>query len=860
MKNTAVGVPTASTGRFLVMATTALGTASFSYQVILTNSGVPPVLTGPVGMALLVTATVLVYLAQPAWRRSRYVAPDLSDPHHRRVVTRVQELSEQCGLAAGPKVVFGQGGFAQAVGRHLRYSIVISGKLDPDDAGFFDGVVRHELTHIRLHDVDVSRLTIGLLCSFFPVVVMPYALIVGSDDIGRFLREDLWRLLALNALVFAMLCSVHRARELQADAHAALPEAAFRGTSKGFSWSDARSWFHPSRDQRVKAMTRPDIPISPNPWLGAATGVAAGIAILPIDRLIGLMTAGHANTVVGAAAEGLVAGLVIGSVIGPAMWQLAAHGDSAQAGHWSEGAVIAGGVLIGSQLSVQSPLTLSTLFGDRLWVAEIGFVALLAGLQALLCRWLTATAATWQIGMREQGCQRPSPGSRVIGPSFRSRLHLLGALLTAVLPTAAVWAFFLWSYRICTGFPYFFDQVMSGLLGRQASSPPSLLDQFTLFGVAVYDALMNQSAVLCPIYLAGVACVCAPLALAPLRDTAAWRRAAAVVGVGAVMFLTTLPFLGRLLADALSRDAREGTGLADLQQSFLVLVDLPVVIIGMWVAVTTGTLEARRGRHRPTLHAVGAAVVWGVIATAVTAAVHWRSPTSMFTSRVATTAVIITPLLSIAVTWPLSRILHRPAVDDRHPSVPARTPWLLITGTGTAGVLAIIMSFLVAPRLVSVAPPPSADEQTAQCVTGRWRVLEDMQTISVMGQRAPAAGGEGMTWTFMPDGRYRFETHSAEFLVTWRSRGWRMVFAGASEGAWRIEDGRLVLVDVTWTNEVHTLYFAPNEPMGKPLYIATGSQPETLVAKCASPLMTLQLGGRTEALSKVSAGSRSSGG
>ncbi|MCZ0991389.1 M48 family metalloprotease [Streptomyces diastatochromogenes] len=856
MTRTSISVPTATTGRFVVMAAAALGSSSFAYRLILVNTDIPPALTGPVGMVLLLASTIPIYLVQPAWIRRRLVDPDLTLDHYRRAVAQVQALATASGLRRCPRVMFlssPSATYAQAFGRYPNYCVWINSQRLRDPS-LFDGVVRHELRHIRLRDVDTSRLAIGMAWAFVPVVLVPYTIVVGAENVGQFVREDLWRLLALGALVYLMFCSVMRTRELHADVGAMLPESAWdSGSSKKFPW------LHPSATKRKEAAADPTVLDRLNPWLGAATGVAAGIAVLPVVDAIDLLSPGRLVRLVGAVAGGLVVGLVIASVIGPAMWRLAAHGDRIQARFWLEGLTIGGGVLIGSELSVERPISLSTLLGDRLWAAEIGFVALLAGLQALLCRWIVATAPVWQ------NCAGPQdPVLPTSGPEFRSVPHLLGGLITVVLPTAAVWAFFLWSYDVLTSSPRFFDEVLR-LFGHQVSSPPGLLDQFELFGVAAYDALMIESLSPSPVFVAGMVCICVPLALTPLRDVVLWRRTVVVIVVGAAMFLIAMPFLARLLGRVALR-ADEGTeSAAQFEFSMLTLWQLPMVVVGIGVAVAASVLAVRAGHSGPALYGTGAAVVHGLIVFAA-AEVSLRLPASAFTSLVAA-PLLIAPLSSLAVTGLLGRLLHRPDEAPPRPPVRLRSRWRLVAGTSTAGAAAIVASFLAAHRLVPVPPsrpnddasPLSADEQTARCVTGRWHVLEDAQTVTIMGEKAPAVGGESITWSFRADGRFRRDNHAAEFLVKWRSRVWRMVYDGASEGTWRIEDGKLVLVDVTWTDEIHTLYFAPHKPMGKPVHVTTGSQPEGLTMTCVSPYMTLELDGHKQVLNKMGVGQDTAG-
>ncbi|MFE6868721.1 hypothetical protein ACFVFS_19450 [Kitasatospora sp. NPDC057692] len=64
MSGKPIGVPTATTSRFLVMAVAAMGSASFASRLTLVSTGVDPALASLVGPAALLVATVLVYLGR----------------------------------------------------------------------------------------------------------------------------------------------------------------------------------------------------------------------------------------------------------------------------------------------------------------------------------------------------------------------------------------------------------------------------------------------------------------------------------------------------------------------------------------------------------------------------------------------------------------------------------------------------------------------------------------------------------------------------------------------------------------------------------------------------------------------------
>ncbi|MEU1819321.1 hypothetical protein ABZ543_29665 [Streptomyces roseifaciens] len=162
--------------------------------------------------------------------------------------------------------------------------------------------------------------------AFVPVVVLPHLVAVGADDMSRYLGKGLWRLVALGVVVFLLFGSVMRTRELQADARAKLPERVWACLPPG-----RFPWVHPSPGKRRAAAADPWVVDRSSPWRAAATGVAAGIAVFPLDSAFTVVTDDTAR-LGRSTIEGLAIGLIIAAVIGPAMWRLAAHRD--RTGAW----------------------------------------------------------------------------------------------------------------------------------------------------------------------------------------------------------------------------------------------------------------------------------------------------------------------------------------------------------------------------------------------------------------------------------------------------------------------------------------------------------------------------------------------
>ncbi|MGW4896319.1 hypothetical protein ACWEQL_29305 [Kitasatospora sp. NPDC004240] len=830
-----VGVPTATTGRFLVMAAASLGSSSFVYRLVLAKSSFSPALAVLVGPAALLVMTVLIYFVRPAWQRRGAKDPDaVRNEDEPLMAARVADIADELGLPECPRVMISDKTTAYAFGRYRSYTVVL-GQLPTGafsaqrDLLLFDGLVRHELHHIRNRDADTAGLAISMAVAFGLVVMAPHAVLVGAEDIGSYLRADVWRLLAFAAVVLGMLAGVQQARELHADVGSGIPEDALSGL-------EARRLrlFHPRPKTRLDALKGTYQIDRISPWLGAVTGVAAGLAARPVGDAVELLAGESASVAVQAFPGGVVIGLVIAAVIGPAMWRAASHGTGGQWWFWLEGLTIGAGVLVGTELTLEQPLLLEALFGDRLLVVEIGAVAMLAALQALLCRWLAATAPAWLDGTR-----------------FRSRGHLVGAVLTVLVPTIALWTYFSWIHRMLSGSPIFYDSVQVVLLGHGAPSDPGLLDQLTLFLVALYDALFVESAALSPAGIGGVLCLLVPLALGHLRGGALWWCVAQVAAGGSVVFLLSLPFLARLLADVISKADNDGR-LSGTAWPTLALWDLPLAVLGIAVGAVVAARAARADLRWPTLGGMSGAVLCGLVTFSASVVYWWPMPVAFF-GMTATAALIAAPLLCLPVAVflgrPSGRIRTEAVTEDQEgarPRIRRRTT----AAIGTVSVLMVVGSFHLAPRLVRVTPPLSEDQKTTRCVTGQWAAEMVSDTVRIAGEKGVVSGGEGITWAFGTDGHYVRNTHSAGFDVLWRSKGLRMVYEGVTEGDWRVQDGELLL-NITRTDEVRTLYITPDRPLDDRVRLRTTVEPAHFSVLCGSPVMRLGLGDATEMLFKA---------
>jgi hypothetical protein len=212
---------------------------------------------------------------------------------------RVLSLCAETGVRRPPRLMVGPFGQRDAFcfGLPGRYAMALPPALAiRPGTTLFDAIVRHELAHIRHHDVTFAWLARSAWYVLAPLLLVPLVLFVLTGD-HELLAGYLWRA-AMFALVIELAARwALRAREHAADIHAATPTgtdayqsvlAAVRGPISG--WRRALA-VHPSAAERISVVRTPGSLAAVTPADGAVVAFLVGFVLPSFDVLFGVMFA-----------------------------------------------------------------------------------------------------------------------------------------------------------------------------------------------------------------------------------------------------------------------------------------------------------------------------------------------------------------------------------------------------------------------------------------------------------------------------------------------------------------------------------------------------------------------------------------
>jgi hypothetical protein len=343
---------------------------------------------------------------------------------------RIAELAAETGLRRPLRLMVGPAGQRDAFvyGIPGRYELVLPTALVVRwrDGSLFDPVVRHELAHLRRHDVTLAWLATSVWIAALPVLTVPLVLDLVRWDLVA-LWEYVWRVATVLGVVWLIRRQVLRSREHDADLHAARQAGDWRPVAAVLdnTGRPAPGWwrrlvsFHPTNARRIQVLADP----GGVPGVSFVDGFTAAflIAVLLPPVLSALRSGGLAGPVFGWSPH-IAAGLVgpfAGLAIGVGLWRQAMIDAVTGARTWPGGVVL--GVVLGLQLGRSVPLHNLDADGEglgtKLLVVVIGAAAVLlsAGTGRL---WADAAARL--------------PGGR--------RSWWIGFLVNALIFAVALWA------------------------------------------------------------------------------------------------------------------------------------------------------------------------------------------------------------------------------------------------------------------------------------------------------------------------------------------------------------------------------------------------------------------------------------
>ena len=370
---------------------------------------------GGTGLLLGVAAAIMLLL--PRWIVRRRRLRPLTREEAPAVVDELAVLAREAELPEEPRWLWNPldpSPTGLAFGRPGNHSVALMGGLvtrQIADPPAFRSVVRHELAHLRNHDVDLTYATVSLWYAFLLTGVLPFVLVLADEGVNTVLALG-WRLVALAGLVYLTRNAVLRAREVYADVRASVPDGpqgALRRILAGLPRRHASQWgrlrsVHPDPTTRLAAVndTRRLFPLGLLVAFGA--GVAATIAYESLVTFIGIFVDDPLTMrLLAAVAFAPLAMGVVGVGVWRGAWGALAE-DRARPPTWPLALALAAGFLVGPELALERGVRLE---GDRTlletalgsgapWIAAVvvGVVLLLAWVGAGAGAWIRALAGS----------------------------------------------------------------------------------------------------------------------------------------------------------------------------------------------------------------------------------------------------------------------------------------------------------------------------------------------------------------------------------------------------------------------------------------------------------------------------------
>ncbi len=362
------------------------------------------------GTGLLLAVAVAILLLMPRWIVRRRRLRPLTREEAPAVVDELAALAREAELPEEPRWLWNPldpSPTGLAFGRPGRHSVALTGGLvvrQIADPPAFRSVVRHELAHLRNHDVDLTYATVSLWYAFLLAGVLPVLVVVADEGASTALALG-WRLLALAGVVYLTRNAVLRAREVYADVRASVPDGpqgALRRILAGLPKQHASQWgrlrsVHPDPTRRLEAVndTRRLFPLGLLVAFGA--GVAATIAYESLVTFIGIFVDDPLTMrLLAAVAFAPLAMGVVGVGVWRGAWGALAE-DRARPPTWPLGLALAAGFLVGPELALERGVRLDgdrTLLETALGSGAPWIAAVVAGV-VLLLAWVGAGAAVW---------------------------------------------------------------------------------------------------------------------------------------------------------------------------------------------------------------------------------------------------------------------------------------------------------------------------------------------------------------------------------------------------------------------------------------------------------------------------------
>lgn len=290
------------------------------------------------GVLLAGAAGLVVVLVAPWLVERRYKLKPLN-PSAAVVYSRIAELAGELGLRRMPFVQIGH------IGRDIPDAFTYGGPSDhrialPNsmlktfmrDRSCFEGIVRHELSHLRHGDVEWRQLARSAWYVLGPMLALPVLVAVAGP--GRsLLSAYVWRAVVLAVVVQLVLTATLRVREYDVDLAATAGGwranpwfGTVRGAIAMQQGQGKQPWYqrgpltsHPTPAQRLAVLDHPEVAAAVTFTDGFVAAFLAATAAPLIFELSWTALAGGRERQAASAISALIAGGLLGLVVGLAL-------------------------------------------------------------------------------------------------------------------------------------------------------------------------------------------------------------------------------------------------------------------------------------------------------------------------------------------------------------------------------------------------------------------------------------------------------------------------------------------------------------------------------------------------------------
>lgn len=385
---------------------------------------------------IVVVGLGLVAMAfAPGWIRRRRALRPLGDARQ-GVRVRLAAASAAIGLRTPPEIFVGplRQRDAFSFGAYGRYAIAVPRALTSEgSAAVFEGVIRHELAHVRNRDVGFSWLANSIWYVVGPLLLVPIAWGLISLE-PSLLPDYIPRAVVIAAVVWAAARNLIRVREWEADLAAARggpEELALAERTVGMAAATGTrpmgrlrrlSAAHPSVGSRMSVLRAPERVTVITFSESAVVGLLVAFAVPMIEQVSQASLAGG-NTLWSITLSAVAVGAILGSSVGLGIWRnihaetAARFADPASRRSRSRLAA-AGGLLVG------------TLVGEALSLRHIGIP---------IADWLSPTAIIPALALGSTVAVSASLASVFILGVGRRAVRIVGLVANIALFGMAWW-------------------------------------------------------------------------------------------------------------------------------------------------------------------------------------------------------------------------------------------------------------------------------------------------------------------------------------------------------------------------------------------------------------------------------------